>query len=86
MQITVYIYSMKLTDLIKHFDLYGVCINCRRMEQLDIASLVAAGGSQLDVETIRTRVRCRRCSLRTCDIRIVYSGPCGHARGFHYRD
>jgi ribosomal protein L37E len=86
MQITVYIYSMKLVDLIKHFELYGVCINCRRMEQLDIASMVAAGGSQLDVKTIRTRVRCRRCGLRTCDIRIVYSGPCGHARGFHYRD
>jgi Zn finger protein HypA/HybF involved in hydrogenase expression len=77
---------MKLADLIKHFELYGVCISCRRMEQVDLASIVAAGGSQLDIETIRARVRCRQCKRRTRDIRIVYSGPCGHARGFHYRD
>jgi hypothetical protein len=77
---------MKLTELIKHFELYAVCIDCRRMEPVDVASIVAAGGSQLDVETIRARVRCRQCNRRTRDIRIVYSGPCGHARGFHYRD
>ena len=46
----------------------------------------AAAYVGVDVETIRARVRCSQCKRRTCDIRIVYSGPCGHARGFHYRD
>ena len=77
---------MKLAELVKRFDLYGVCIDCRRMERVDVASIVAVGGSQLDVESIRARVRCSQCKRRTCDIRIVYSGPFGHARGFHYRD
>ena len=84
---TVYIYSMTtLAELIRHFELYGVCIECRRMERIDIASLIANGESALRVEQLRSRVRCRHCRRRTNDIRIVYAGPCGHARGFHYRD
>ena len=73
-------------ELIRHFELYGVCIECRRMERIDIASLIANGESALRVEELRSRVRCRHCRRRTNDIRIVYAGPCGHARGFHYRD
>jgi hypothetical protein len=30
-------------------------------------------------------VRCNQCGTFTRDIRIVYVGRCGVARGFHYR-
>lgn len=77
---------MLLCDLVRHFELYGVCIRCRRMERIDVAALIADGGGALGVDAVRLRVRCRRCRRRTHDVRIVYAGPCGHARGFHYRD
>lgn len=77
---------MLLEDLVRRFELYGVCTRCGRMGLLDIASLIADGGASLEVEAVRRRVRCRRCGQRTHDIRIVYAGPCGVARGFHYRD
>ena len=41
---------MKLTELIKHFELYGVCIDCRRMEQVEFdATNTTAALSSLSI-------------------------------------
>jgi hypothetical protein len=74
-----------LADLAPHFELYAVCIVCRRMVRLDLYRLMPQLGAICTVAEIRDRVRCRACGKRTHDIRIVYAGPCGGARGFHYR-
>jgi hypothetical protein len=74
-----------LADLASHFELYGVCIACKRMARIDLHPLIQALGGGSTVAAVRERVRCRVCGARTRDIRIVYAGPCGNARGFHYR-
>jgi ribosomal protein L37E len=74
-----------LADLVSHFELYAVCIACRRMVRLDLYRLIPRLGATRTVTDVRDRVRCRACGQRTHDIRIVYAGPCGSARGFHYR-
>jgi ribosomal protein L37E len=75
-----------LADLASHFELYAVCIECGRMERLDLPPMIERLGEAATVADVRARVRCRDCGRRTNDIRIVYVGPCGSARGFHYRD
>ena len=74
-----------LADLAPHFELYAVCIACRRMVRLDLHRLIPRIGGAATVPDVRDHVRCRACGRRTRDIRIVYAGPCGGARGFHYR-
>ena len=74
-----------LDDLALRFELYAVCIACRRMERLDIAALITKLGGASPLSAVRARVRCRACGARTHDIRIAYAGPEGDARGFHYR-
>jgi hypothetical protein len=75
-----------LTDLVARFELHAVCIHCQRMEQIDLPELIRRSPATHTVEEVRQRVRCRRCRKRTRDIRIVYVGTNGNARGFHYRD
>ncbi len=74
-----------LADLAPHFELYAVCIACRRMVRLDLYRLIPRIGGSRTVADVRDRVCCRACGRKTHDIRIVYAGPCGGARGFHYR-
>ena len=74
-----------LIDLVSHFELYAVCIDCRRMVRIDLHQLLQRLPGTSTVTDVRERVRCRACGRRTRDIRIVYAGPCGNARGFHYR-
>ena len=74
-----------LADLAAHFELYAVCIACGRMVRIDLYRLIPSVGATRTVSEIRSRVRCRACGRRTHDIRIVYAGLCGSARGFHYR-
>ena len=83
--VTVYLYSMLLAELASHFELYAVCGPCRRMARIDVHRLLDSLGARATTDDVRARVRCRACSKRTGDIRIVYAGPCGGARGFHYR-
>jgi len=75
-----------LADLVTHFELYAVCIECGRMERIDLAVAISRLGGDATVTDVRARVRCNTCHRRTRDIRIVYVGPDGSARGFHYRD
>ncbi|NJN52608.1 MAG: hypothetical protein HC809_13485 [Gammaproteobacteria bacterium] len=76
---------MRLSDLASHFELFAVCGGCRRMVRVDLHRLTAELGTSSTTDDVRNRVRCRACGRRTQDIRIVYAGPCGGARGFHYR-
>jgi hypothetical protein len=69
-----------LDDLKSRFELYAVCIACRRMEKLDIPALIETFGGSYPVADVRARVRCKQCGLRTGDIRIAYGSG-----GFHYR-
>lgn len=69
-----------LGDLEKRFELYAICIGCRRMERLDIAALITTLGASCSVGEVRSRVRCKQCGHRTGDIRIAYGSG-----GFHYR-
>ena len=83
---TVYSYSMvTLADLVARFELHAVCIHCQRMERIDLTELMDRFPETRTVEEVRDRVRCRGCRRRTRDIRIVYVGTNGNARGFHYR-
>jgi hypothetical protein len=83
---TVYSYSMTtLADLATHFELFAVCGPCRRMVRFDVRQLADTLGGDCTTDAVRARVRCRTCGRRTNDIRIVYAGRCGGARGFHYR-
>lgn len=72
-------------DLIESFQLYAVCTDCERMEQVSIRKLIDAHGESLTIEQVRTRLRCSGCAVRTGDIRIVYVGEQGKLSGFHYR-
>ena len=75
-----------LEDLKSHFELYAVCIECGRMQRVDLAAAIERLGDAATVADVRARVRCSACNRRTQDIRIVYVGPDGASRGFHYRD
>ncbi len=75
-----------LADLVARFELHAVCIHCQRMERIDLPELMLRFPAIQTVEEVRERVRCRGCRRRTRDIRIVYVGTNGNARGFHYRD
>ena len=55
------------------------------MERIDLPELILRLPQVSTVEEVRNRVRCSRCRKRTHDIRIVYVGTDGKARGFHYR-
>jgi hypothetical protein len=70
----------KLGELEKRFELYAICIGCRRMERLDITRLIGRFGTDCTVMEVRARVRCKSCGKRTGDIRIAYGSG-----GFHYR-
>jgi hypothetical protein len=74
-----------LADLATHFELFAVCGPCRRMVRFDVRQLADTLGGDCTMDAVRARVRCRTCGRRTNDIRIVYAGRCGGARGFHYR-
>ncbi len=74
-----------LVDLANHFELYAVCIRCKRMVRLDTRRLIQTVGEHCSIDEVRERVRCRTCGRRTRDIRLIYAGPCGGAGGFHYR-
>jgi hypothetical protein len=75
----------KLADLADSFQLYAVCVQCERMEQMDIPALIEMLGEGTPVSTIRTRLRCRGCGNRTGDMRIVYVGNHKRAAVFGYR-
>jgi hypothetical protein len=75
-----------LSELASHFELFAVCIDCRRMVRVDLNELLQRLPGGMTIEAVRRRLRCRACGRRTGDIRIVYAGPCGSARGFHYRN
>jgi len=77
---------LTLADLVTEFELHAVCIRCERMERLDLQQLLSHVPDTCTVAELRTRVTCRECGLRTHDIRIVYVGIDGKARGFHYRE
>jgi ribosomal protein L37E len=77
---------LTLADLVTQFELHAVCIHCQRMERLDLHELMSRLPSTSTVAEVRTRVCCRQCGRRTYDIRIVYVGIDGNARGFHYRE
>jgi hypothetical protein len=72
-------------DLVERFQLYAVCTDCERMEQIAVGELIEAHGEALSIEAVRLRLRCRGCAVRTGDIRIVYVGEQGKLAGFHYR-
>ncbi len=55
------------------------------MERIDLPELIHRHSAST-VEEVRNRIRCSRCRKRTRDIRIVYVGTNGNARGFHYRN
>jgi hypothetical protein len=74
-----------LAELATHFELFAVCGPCRRMARFDVRRLIDTLGGDCTTDAVRARVRCRTCGRRTNDIRIVYAGRCGGARGFHYR-
>ena len=75
----------KLADLADSFQLYAVCVQCERMEQMDIPALIEMLGEGTPVSTIRTRLRCRGCGTRTGDMRIVYVGERKRTAVFGYR-
>ncbi len=72
-------------DLVERFQLYAVCTDCERMEQVAIQKLIDVHSENLSIEQVRTRLRCSGCAARTGDIRIVYVGEKGKLAGFHYR-
>ncbi|MCP5181505.1 MAG: hypothetical protein H6993_03650 [Pseudomonadales bacterium] len=74
-----------LIDLVASFRLYAVCIPCGRMHALDVPALIRQLGPDACVTDVRLRVRCRRCGLRTRDVRVVYMGAGEEASGFAYR-
>ncbi len=74
-----------IDDLHNAFELFGVCTVCHRTELLDLDMLQDRFGPDYPITKIRNRVKCDQCGRRTRDIRIVYVGRCGVARGFHYR-
>lgn len=75
----------KLTDLVDSFQIYGLCIPCGRMEALPLADIIYQEGPDITLQDLRGRLRCRCCSRRSEDIRVVYVGPKGAVAGFHYR-
>jgi hypothetical protein len=74
-----------LGDIQDRFRLYAVCSDCNRMELVEMALLVAQLGVATTVDTVRRRLRCRGCGVRTGDIRIVYVGSQTRSAAFHYR-
>ncbi len=74
-----------LEDLLERFQLYAVCTDCDRMEQVQIPALIERCGATLSIEEVRRRLRCRSCRRQTGDIRIVYVGEQRKLAGFHYR-
>ena len=74
-----------IDDLRMVFELFGVCTACHRTELLDLDMLHERFGRDCPIAKVRDRVRCIQCGVFTSDIRIVYVGRCGVARGFHYR-
>ena len=74
-----------LSELAECFRLYGVCIACERMEQLDLEQLIERLGGETTVSDVRSRLRCRSCGERRPDIRVVYVGVNAMAGTFSYR-
>ena len=74
-----------MTDLLERFQLYAVCTDCERMEQIRIQALIDRFGTDLTIDSVRRRLRCTGCRRRTEDIRIVYVGENARLSGFHYR-
>ena len=74
-----------LEDLLDCFQLYAVCTDCERMEQLQLKQMIDQFGSNLTIDSVRRRLRCGQCRQRTEDIRIVYVGEQGKLSGFHYQ-
>ena len=77
--------SNTIDDLRMAFELFGVCTTCHRTELLDLDMLHERFGPDCPIAKVRDHVRCNQCGTFTRDIRIVYVGRCGVARGFHYR-
>ncbi len=74
-----------LGDLADRFQLYAVCTDCDRMQQVRVRALMDRYGSDLTIDSVRRRLRCSGCNRRTGDIRIVYVGERSRVSGFHYR-
>jgi hypothetical protein len=74
-----------LGELQPNFALYAVCSPCKRMQALPLSQLIETLGSHTPISEVRQRLRCQQCHERTEDIRIVFTGPCNQAAGFHYR-
>lgn len=72
-------------ELQQNFSLYAVCAPCKRMHALPLSQLVETLGADTPISEVRQRLRCQHCQERTKDIRIVFTGPCNKAAGFHYR-
>jgi hypothetical protein len=74
-----------LAELTDCFRLYGVCIPCGRMEQLDLEALIGLLGGDATVTDVRSRLRCRQCGVRRSDLRVVYVGRDALSGSFSYR-
>ncbi len=75
-----------LSDLVPSFQLYAVCVTCKRMERLVLTELIESCGPDTEIAAIRRRVRCQVCHIKTSNIRIVYVGPDNQVSAFHYRE
>ncbi len=74
-----------LVEIATLFQVYGVCTDCRRMEQLPLAELMDTYGPTFTLIEVRRRVKCRKCGRLTGQIRIIYVGEGGKTGRFHYQ-
>lgn len=74
-----------LSDIVESFNLYAVCEPCQRQTRLDVAKLIEHLGGETQVHKMRSRLKCRICSTRTEDLRIVYVGRKDQEAIFQYR-
>lgn len=74
-----------LNDLQESFHLYAECERCQRSVQLSIEKLIQRLGGDCPITTVRERLRCSSCNIRSQDVRIVFVGPPGKRVVFQYR-
>ncbi|RPG29263.1 MAG: hypothetical protein CBC52_005530 [Gammaproteobacteria bacterium TMED92] len=74
-----------LNDLRESFHLYAECERCQRSVQLSIEKLIQRLGEDCPITTVRERLRCSNCNIRSQDVRIVFVGPPGKRVVFQYR-
>ncbi len=62
-------------DLGDRHVIYAHCGPCRRSVPLETSRLIAMFGARVTIPELRNRLTCRRCGIRSNDIRIVFSLP-----------